>query len=187
MTLTELTFGLSALILGLSLTHLAAAFSKLLLARERVRWAPEPLLQAILVLLVVILVWLSQWEERGLTPLVYWRVLLQKLSYLSLYVAASVCLPEVPPAPAEIDLGRFYDRTRRLSFGALIVSIFLINAYYQARTPTASFGWTIIPRFIFCVPYALLMFVRQRWFNVLLLALVLLAFGTLLLTYQIDG
>ena len=43
MTLTELTFGLSALILGLALTHLAAALSKLLLARERVRWAPEPL------------------------------------------------------------------------------------------------------------------------------------------------
>jgi hypothetical protein len=46
MTLFELTFTLSAVILGLALTHMASSLYRLVLAGRRVRWALEPLLQA---------------------------------------------------------------------------------------------------------------------------------------------
>lgn len=59
MTFFELTFSLSALILGLALTHMASALYRLALAGRRVHWAPEPLLQAALVLLIVVFVWVK--------------------------------------------------------------------------------------------------------------------------------
>ena len=55
MTIFELTFGLTSLILGLALTHMASALYKLAQAGGRVRWAPEPLLQATIVLLVIVI------------------------------------------------------------------------------------------------------------------------------------
>ena len=65
MTLFELTFTLSALILGLALTHMASSLYRLVLAGRRVHWAPEPLMQATLVLLIVVFVWLNEWNGRG--------------------------------------------------------------------------------------------------------------------------
>jgi len=53
MTLFELTFSLSAVILGLALTHMASSLYRLVLAGRRVRWALEPLMQAALVFLIV--------------------------------------------------------------------------------------------------------------------------------------
>jgi hypothetical protein len=49
MSLFEFTFGLSAVILGLALTHMASSVHRLVLAGERVRWAPEPILLTVLV------------------------------------------------------------------------------------------------------------------------------------------
>jgi hypothetical protein len=62
-SLFDFTFSLSAVILGLALTHLAASTHRLLLAGRRVRWAPEPVLLAAIVLLVIVSVWLFQWDE----------------------------------------------------------------------------------------------------------------------------
>jgi hypothetical protein len=42
MNLFEFTFALSAVVLGLALTHIAATVHKLLLAGSRVRWAASP-------------------------------------------------------------------------------------------------------------------------------------------------
>ena len=186
MTLTELTFGLSALILGLALTHIAATLSKLLLARERVRWAPEPLILATIVLMVVVFVWLNQWEARVQTAVIYWRVLLQKLSFLSLYVAASVCLPDATAEPGLVDLHAYYDRTRRLSFGALIVSLLLLNAYFLGEVDRSHWTEIMVGTPLICLPYGIMMFVRWRWLNVLLLLLILILWGSNIMTYQIK-
>ena len=186
MTLVELLFGLSALILGLALTHLAAAFSKLLLARQRVHWAPEPLLQACIVLLVVVYVWLEQWGGRGQTLVIYWHVLLGVLKLLSLYVAASLCLPDATAAQGDIDLHAHYDRTRRLSFGALLVGMFLFNLHELVGATTIHLSSWVLSTLPTYIPYAVLMFVRWRWVNVLVLVFVLLAFGSQIMTYQLK-
>ena len=80
--------------------------------------------------MVIVFVWLNQYEARAQTVAIYWRVLLQKLSFLSLYIAASVCLPDAASEPEPVDMHAYYDRTRRLSFGALIVSLLLLNTYF---------------------------------------------------------
>ena len=96
MTLFELTFSLSAVILGLALTHMASSLYRLVLAGRQVRWALEPLMQATLVFLIVVSVWLNEWlQGRGMTTVTYGRVLLRSLNLLVLYIAAAVCLPEI--------------------------------------------------------------------------------------------
>ena len=90
MTLFELTFTLSALILGLALTHMASSLYRLVLAGRRVRWALEPLMQAALVLLIVVFVWLNEWNERGVTTIIYGRVLLLAQPTRPLYRRGSV-------------------------------------------------------------------------------------------------
>ncbi|MEO7815470.1 MAG: hypothetical protein ABIR87_08490 [Sphingomicrobium sp.] len=66
MTLFELTFGLTAIILGLALTAIAASLHRLTLAGRKVRWAPEPLLLASLVTTIIFAVWLGNWYLRDL-------------------------------------------------------------------------------------------------------------------------
>jgi hypothetical protein len=187
MTLFELTFSLSALVLGLALTHMASAMYKLAQAGQRVRWAPEPLLQAAIVLLVIVLVWLHQWTERGTSTIVFWRILLQVLKLLLLYIAAAACLPEVREGESEIDLYVHYDQTRRLSFGALVGSLILFQLYYW--TGEQSFHWSQVSLddLTFIVTYVAMMFIRWRWLNVLLLLAVLIYFGGSILTYRLNG
>ncbi len=108
MTLFELTFTLSALILGLALTHMASSLYRLVLAGRRVRWALEPLMQATLVLLIVVFVWLNEWNGRGVTTIIYGRVLLRALNLLVLYIAAAVCLPEVREGAGEVNMYAYY-------------------------------------------------------------------------------
>ena len=59
MSLFEVLFSLSTVILGLALTNIAASLHRLALAARRIRWAPEPLLQALLITLIIIQVWLD--------------------------------------------------------------------------------------------------------------------------------
>src|SRR5260370_20983179 len=94
MTLFELTFTLSALILGLALTHMASSLYRLVLAGRRVRWALEPLMQAALVLLIVVFVLLNEWNGRGVTTIIYGRGPLRSLNLLLLYIAPAVCFPQ---------------------------------------------------------------------------------------------
>ena len=116
MTVFEIFFGLTAVVLGLALTHLAASVHHLLVARGRVRWAPEPILLAILVLVVIVFVWLNQWELRNETSVTMGEAMLQVLKLLVLYLAASFVLPAPGPSkgpgeghPRLGDLGFFHD------------------------------------------------------------------------------
>ena len=179
MSLFEFTFALTSVILGLALTHIASVWHKLLLAGKRVRWAPEPILLSSIVLLVIIFVWLSFWNTRNETSMSVGWTVLQVLKLLILYIAAASCLPETTISSEEIDLYEYYDRTRRLSFGALIVSYVLfeiigIIGYGLPKQITLSVveEWLLYPSL-----YTLLIFVRSRWFNILILTFALLRFG----------
>ncbi|MEY2479171.1 MAG: hypothetical protein QOI04_98 [Verrucomicrobiota bacterium] len=186
MTLFELTFGLTALILGLALTHMASNLYRLAKAGRKVRWAPEPLLQTGLVLLVVVFVWVNQWETRGTTSIIYARELLQVLKLLVLYIAAAACLPEVHDHEGEIDLYVHYDQTRRLSYGALVAGLVLFDVYGWTGEQTFHWCWNMLASFVFIGPYLVMMFVRQRWLNVLLLVSVLIYFGSSIMAYRLN-
>nr|WP_314444009.1 hypothetical protein [uncultured Sphingomonas sp.] len=127
MSLFEFTFALSAVILGLALTQIAASLHKLLLAGRRVKWAAEPILLAAIVLLVIIAVWISAWFDREDASVSIGWIILQVLKLLTLYIAAASCLPEPPSNNVVVNTYEYYDRTRVLSFGALIISYVLFE------------------------------------------------------------
>ena len=178
MSLFEFTFALGAVILGLALTHVAATVHKLLLAGRRVQWAPEPVLLTIIVLFVIIWVWLGSWSNRSLASVTFGHTLLEVAKLMTLYIAAASCLPE--PADSEpLNLGEYYDRTRLLSFGSLIVSVLLFRIDYivsNGMPSTLTFRFAVF-MLLYPVLYASLIFVRNRWFNVLALGFVIVYFG----------
>lgn len=125
MTLFDFTFGLSAVILGLALAHMASSLHRLALAGRRVKWAPEPLLLATLVFLVIVSVWLFQWPDRLRTSTTMGLVLLGVLKLLFPYLAAAFVLPEQVADEGEIDLYAHYDKTRPFTYGAMICGLLL--------------------------------------------------------------
>src|SRR5690349_68936 len=97
MTLFELVFGLSAIILGLALTQIASSLHRLLLAGSRVRWAPETILLCSLIFLVTVSVWVEEWDYRQETSTTIGMELLSVLKLLTLFLAAAFVLPEHAP------------------------------------------------------------------------------------------
>jgi hypothetical protein len=186
MTLFELTFSLTALILGLALTHMASNLYKLAHAGRRVRWALEPLLQAAIVLMVLVFVWVGQWTERAITGTTYARVLLQTIKLLVLYVGAAACLPETREGESKIDLYAHYDRTRRLSFGALAMGLLLFSIYNWTGEQNFHWRWNMLLPLVFIGPYISLMFIRWRWLNILLLVTILIYFGSSIMGYRMH-
>lgn len=178
MGLWEFTFALSAVILGLALTHIAATTHKLLLAGKRVKWAPEPVLLTTIVLLVIVTVWLASWYRRDVQTVTMVQMLLQISKLLVLYIAAASCLPE-PDRTGTIDLREYYNRTRLLSFGALIVSYFLFQSYallVDGMPKRIDFELAIDWLFYPAV-YGSLIIVRRRWYNLLALGFAMAMFG----------
>jgi len=187
MTLFELTFSLSAVILGLALTHMASSLYRLVLAGRRVRWALEPLMQAALVFLIVVSVWLNEWYGRGMTSVTYGRVLLRSLNLLVLYIAAAVCLPEIREGASEVDMYAYYDRARRVSFGALAIGIVFFNLYIWTGEQAFHWRWQMLRPLVFLGPYVVMMFAKWRWLNVSLLAAMLIYFMITTSGWRLNG
>lgn len=187
MTLFDFTFGLSAVILGLALTQMASSLHRLALAGRRVRWAPEPLLLASLVFLVIVSVWLYQWPERLRTDTTIGLVLLNVLKLMFPYMAAAFVLPEQPAEAGEIDLYAHYDRTRPFTYGAMIAGMLL---FWLANIV----GWIVhtgLPQhkafpwagalaegpWVAVVLYGLLIWLDNRWVHRLILVGAVLYYG----------
>lgn len=173
MTLFDFTFGLSAVILGLALTQMASSLHRLAMAGRRVKWAPEPLMLAVLVFLVIVSVWLYQWDDRLRTTTTIGLVLLNVLKLLFPYLAAAFVLPEQPEAEGEVDLYAHYDRTRPFTYGAMICGLLLFWV-------TGLVGWVVrvgIPQhrplpwidalaegpWVVVALYGALIWIRNRW------------------------
>jgi hypothetical protein len=184
MTLFELVFGLSAVILGLALTQVATNFHRLVLAGRRVRWAPEPLLLCAIIFLIIISVWLTQWGTRSETHTTIGMVLLQVLKILMPYLAAAFVLPDRVAEEGPIDLYRHYDHTRAFTYGFLIAGLLLFFAHamiLRAGDPSpAPLSWTdmlLDGPWIYIAVYTALIFIRVRWFNVAVLTAVLVFYA----------
>ena len=181
MSLFDFTFALSAVVLGLALTEIAAATHRLLLAGRRVRWAPEPVLLTAIVLLVIVSVWMGAWDERHETVVTVQQLILQVLKLVTLYFAAASVLPH--HVEERLDLHIYYDRTRTLSFGALIFRAYGVTVDGQAALDARA----IVHLLVYLAVYASLIFIRARWLNVLLLAFVIVFYGWQILNLQITA
>ena len=178
MSLSELLFGLVAVILGLALTHIAASVQRLLHAGRRVRWAPEPVLLTAIVLLLIITVWINQWSIRGITHITTFLTLLQVLKMLSIYFAAASTLPERVETDKRVDLLVHYDRTRWLTFGALIVAVALFFTYTAIEDRSLSRDLeTVVSWILGPVLFLTLIFIRWRPYNIAVLAFLLSWYG----------
>jgi hypothetical protein len=185
-SLFDFTFALSAVVLGLALTEIAAAIHRLLLAGRRVRWAPEPVLLTLIVLIVIVAVWMGAWNERHETVATVEQVMLQVLKLITLYFAAASVLPHQLEEP--LSLYDYYDQTRPLSFGALIVSLLLFRAYDMAVAGVLAIDLrTVMHLLVYLAVYGSLIFVRVRWLNVLLLAFVIAFYGWQIMDLQITA
>lgn len=138
-------------------------------------WSPEPILLTTIVLLVIIAVWLFSWNSRNETSESVAGTVLQVLKLMALYIAAASCLPEPAHAEARIDTHDYYDRTRRLSFGALIISYFLfqLSDFYRSGWPDQITLHNLRVYLMYPALYALLIVVRARWLNILVLSFAL--------------
>lgn len=175
MSVFELSFALSAVILGLAIAHIAGALHRLLLAGRRVSWSPEPILLTAVVLLVIIAVWMFSWVDRNETSQsVAWTVL-EVLKLISLYIAAASCLPEAAPGVECIDTYEHYDRSRRVSFGALILSymLFQLSGLLKGASPPRMTVESFQEWWMYPLLYGLLIAFRARWLNMLLLSIAL--------------
>ncbi len=174
MSLFEFTFALSAVILGLALTQIAAALHKLLLAGRRVRWASEPVLLTLIVVLVIVSVWVGAWDESDRQLVTLNQILIQTAMYMTLYFGAASVLPE-PSGSEPLDLYAYYDRTRLLTFGALIASMTLFKAYFGSLYGFGKVfgGMALAEHLLACGLYGSLIVVRKRWYNVAVLSFVL--------------
>ena len=188
MSLFDFTFSLTAVILGLALTKIAATLHKLLLGGKRTKWAAEPILLTLLVTMVIVILWLSFWKDRTETSVAYWPIFMRVLALLILYFTAASCLPEDETGAERIDTYVYYDRTRRLSFGSLIISYSIGSALDLASGDMAYQGvlsfllWLLFPAL-----YAALIFIRARWFNVAGLGLAILVLGLGALDFKISA
>lgn len=182
MSLFDFAFGLSAVILGLGLAEMASRFQQLVFAGKRVTWAPEPVLLSIIIFMVILVVWLSAWQDRDIRQITIGQVALQVLAVLAPYMAAAGVLPRVPDERV-LDLHRHYDESRRFLLGSLLVGQLLNWAMTLSRHSAEIVGveaWaktlvTTLPYYS-VLPYAVLMFVRWRWLNVAGLLLVIAVF-----------
>jgi hypothetical protein len=174
MSTFELNFGLTSVILGLALTHMASALRKLLLKGRQVAWAPEPLLQAGFILMIIVQIWMNQFS-RNRGEFTDGEALLNVLRMLTLYFAAGFSLPEPEAGEEKIDLLAYYNRARRFSYGSLAAGLMIFWVYNSVVAPA---GWRadLIDKAFPVAIWVVLMFVRWRWLNLLLLAIPL--FGT---------
>lgn len=171
MTLFEFTFGITALILGLALTHMAATAQKLAYAGRRVHWAPETVLLAGIVFLVIVQVWLDQWYARDRAEMTIGRMILTIFKMQTIYFGAASVLPEPSADDARFDMFAYYDRTRWLTYGSLIVGLTLFNIDWLLST-TKAIPWSVglvAEIVLFPALYLSLILIRWRPYNIALL------------------
>ncbi|MDB5432155.1 MAG: hypothetical protein JWP35_3271 [Caulobacter sp.] len=175
MSVFEFTFGLIAIILGLALTDIATSLHRLVMNRARVKWHPLPLLAAALALWAVILQWWTAWESRAGKEQVFSSLVYAIAQALVLFLMAAASLPDKGDE-GEVDLGAHYDKVR-----PYYMSLALIMVMTAGVVPSISglvegqpYLGSAIANGVLAVAFAVCIFVRRRWVNTAVLALIVL-------------
>lgn len=189
MTIFELFFGLTSVVLGLALAHIASSAQKLANAGRRVTWAPEPILVTAIILTVIVSVWVGQWVQRDVTSITIGQAFLQVAKMMAVYFAAASVLPDIEPGGGKIDLYRYYDETRRLTFGSLIAGLLLFEIYAWSSFEGA-ITWdlaTVLETALYPAIYLSLIFIRWRPYNVAILIFALVYYAVRVSTFRVEG
>lgn len=189
MTLFEFTFGLQAVILGLALTHLATAVNRLVMARERVKWAAQPLLAATLMLVALLLYWTQAWDSRQMVETTIGSVIVRVLVNLSVFAACAAVLPEDAPRGETVDLAAHWEKVRVYVLALFLAPIALISTGRSVlrvlADPSRPFdSWdnlAIVVAGIVC------MVVKNRWVNIGVMAALLVWMVSQISGYQLDA
>jgi hypothetical protein len=83
--------------------------------RNRVPWAPEPLLLAAIIVLVIVSVWLFRWDARTRTKTTIGLMVMQVLKLVLPFMAATFVLPDPILEEGPVDPYAHHDRTRALT------------------------------------------------------------------------
>jgi len=187
MSLFEFVFGLQAIILGLALTHLATSVNRLVLARERVKWAARPLVAAVLMLLAILLYWTQAWNYRDLQETTIGATILKVMVNLFVFAAAAAILPEDIPEDETFDLGAHYDKVRIYFFALFLAPILVMSTlrpaiqYWLGQRDT--FGnWdnlVLIAAGVVCMVF------RNRWLNLAVLTALVIWMASQISFYEL--
>ena len=189
MTVFELFFGLTSVVLGLALAHIASSLQKLANAGRRVKWAPEPLFLTLIILTVIVSVWIGQWAERDAKSITMVQAFLQVAKMMAVYFAAASVLPDIEPGDVEINLHKYYDETRRLTYGSLIVGLLLFQIYAASnRDQEIQWGFAMVFEIaLYPLIYFSLILVRSRLYNIAMLAFALVYYAYQISDVRITG
>ncbi len=189
MSLFEFTFALQAIILGLALAQLVVSLNKLVLARERVIWAVQPLLAAGLVACNILLLWTGAWYRQGAETTTIGDIVRDILINLTVFAAASAVLPDETPKGEAVDLPAHFERVRVYFFALFIAPIFAVGLIPQAiefaRTGvTDPANWW--ENLVLMLGALVCMFIRDRRVNIAILGGLLLWVGVAISGYELK-
>lgn len=188
MTGFDFVFALFSLLLGLAISEVLGGFSRVVKLHARARaglgkdvrvgWL-VPLL-ALWVLLQLLSGWMSAYSVRDTLPLTYVTLVVVTAVVGSYYVLATLVWPDDPSAWPDFDL--YYDRHNRVVvIGTFVLQIgiaVLISPYRTVTATTRDLSQTSAGTIALCLGLAMLaanlmlIFVRRRWLNVVLLVAV---------------
>lgn len=168
----EYAMGLISVLIGLSLVDVAMSVHKLVRHCTTMRWDPRVILSASLVVLVIVRMWFALWSIRNVGMVLYFPFYLSLfIEFMLLFLLASSCLPDDPPAAC--DLGQFYEgnqRTLWTVFALFQLSFFLHWLYFGAiHAPLNRYAAVLGPLAI----YLMLVFIRRRAIHILVPALLI--------------
>ena len=110
------------------------------------------------------------------------------------FMAATFVLPDPIPDEGPVDLYAHYDRTRALTFGALIIGLLLFWLAYTIEDASAAGAepmtvWSVVSSLPwgFCLGYGLLIVVRRRWINIALLTVGLIYYAWTIIPVRLTG
>jgi hypothetical protein len=122
----EYAMGLISVLIGLALVDVAMSVHKLVRHCMTVRWDARVILSASLVVLIIVRMWFALWSIRDVAIVLYFPFYLSLfVEFMLLFLLASSCLPDEPPA--DCNLGQFYESNQRTLW--TVFAVFQLSFY----------------------------------------------------------
>lgn len=179
MTVAEYVLVLVSIVLGLGIAAVLTSFHRLLAAGTRVKWAVLPVLTAVLVIMLSLMLWWSQFPNGDESrPLTIGQFLPLFAVFVLVFLTAASAFPsEIPPE--EIDLGVWY-RDNSPRYWVFVTLATATTLFAEGAAPVATDGWSGLVRFLLTreidllvlVLFGSLVFVRARWWHYVVLLIV---------------
>jgi hypothetical protein len=172
----EYFFTLLGLLLGLTLAEIALKFTDAIAARDTVKLGVLTPMLAVFVLFDLASFWMWTWSVRDLIHIDWptmFAALVVALAYF--FAGASVFPRREGQWPALDDY--YFKQNRLVVAGIMLAGLPSLLMQFSIRLPEADDFWFFVWQGMYWIPLVLLLFVRSRRGNLLLLAALLLQYG----------